>query len=307
MLGSCQPGAQRTEKGRIARGTSPTLACPPPMPRLILALLALASAARAAPLPESARQDGWFIGTQAWTFRLHTAFDALARTKETGGKVIELYPGQPLRPGSDAKVHHSMSDAALAELKAECERQGILPVSYGVVGAANLAEVRAILGFAKRLGLRMVSTESTEIVADWESGAREFDIQVAFHHHGGSLDKPGYKVWHPLYLLGVVESRDRRLGIMADSGHWCVSELDPVKALRVLRGRVIGVHIKDKQANGAAADVPLGKGVVDIPAFLAELRAGGFDGPLLIEYENDWKENRPQVAEGVRFIRSHAR
>lgn len=278
------------------------------MPRLLaLALLAVAAALPASPLPESARQDGWFIGTQAWTFRMHTAFDAIARTKETGGKVIELFPGQALKPGSSVKVHHTMPDDALAELKAECERQGILPVSYGVVAAKNLAEVRSILGFAKRLGLRMVSTESTEIVADWEAGAREFDIQVAFHHHGGSLDKPGYKVWHPLYLLGVVESRDKRLGICADSGHWCVSNLDPVKSLRVLRGRVIAVHIKDKQANGAAADVPLGKGVVNIPAFLAELKAGGFDGPLFIEYENDWKDNRPQVAEGVRVLRANPR
>lgn len=277
------------------------------MPRLLLALLALASLAHAEPLPESARQDGWFIGTQAYTFRMHTAFDAIARTKEAGGKVIEFYPGQTLKPGSDTKVHHGMPEAALAELKAECERQGILPVSYGVVGAKNLAEVRAILGFAKRLGLRMVSTESTEIVADWEAGAREFDIQVAFHHHGGSLDKPGYKVWHPLYLLGVVESRDRRLGIMADSGHWCTSHLDPVQALRIVRGRVLAVHIKDKQAPGNAAVVPLGKGVAKLPAFLAELKAGGFDGPLLIEHENDWKDNRAQVAEGVGFLRANPR
>lgn len=273
----------------------------------LLAVLTLATPGRANPLPESARQDGWFIGTQAWTFRMHTAFDAIARTKETGGKVIELFPGQTMRAGSDTKVHHTMSEAALAELRAECDRQGIVPVSYGVVGARNLAEVRAILGFAKRLGLRMVSTESTEIVADWEAGAREFDIQVAFHHHGGSLDKPGYKVWHPLYLLGVVESRDRRLGIMADSGHWCVSHLDPVKALRVLRGRVIAVHIKDKKGMGAAADVPLGRGVIDIPAFLAELKAGGFDGPLLIEHEADWQDNRAQVAEGVALIRANKR
>ena len=81
------------------------------MTRLLLALLALASLAHGAPLPDSARQDGWFIGTQAWTFRMHTAFDAIARTKETGGKVIEIFPGQTLRPGSDVKVHHTMPES----------------------------------------------------------------------------------------------------------------------------------------------------------------------------------------------------
>lgn len=273
------------------------------MTRLVLLALVLLGA-RAAALPDDLRQDGWFVGAQAWTFNRHTAFEAVARIRESGGNVVELYPGQPLRPGSPAKVHHTMAAADREALLAECRRVGVRPVSYGVVGAQNLAEVRAILAFAKAMGMDLVTTESTEIVADWETGAREFDLKVGFHHHPGSLARPDYKVWHPLYLLGVVESRDRRLGVCADSGHWCGSGLDPVAALRIVRGRVVAVHLKDKAAMGPADVVTVGKGVLPVAAFLAELRAGGFDGPVLVEHENDWEDNRPQVAEAIRLVRS---
>lgn len=273
---------------------------------ILLACLLLQGiiSASANPLPENLKQDGWWIGAQAWTFNRYSAFEALARTQASGGNVIELFPGQILQPGSKVKVHHTMAVADREMLLAECRRVGVYPVSYGVVSARNLAEVREILSFAKAMGMAMVSTESTEIVADWEVGVREFDLKVGFHHHPGSLNRPDYKVWHPLYLLGVVESRDRRLGICADSGHWCGSGLDPVAALRILRGRVVAVHLKDKAGMGEAPVVTVGKGVLNVPAFLAELRAGGFEGPLVVEHENDWEDNRPQVAEAIRLVRS---
>ena len=301
--------APRRERARIRltpRGVAPRKPHPAMMPR-VLALLALAAAPLAAALPDAARRDGWAVGAQAWVFNRYTAFEAVARAKDAGAELIELYPGQPLRPGSSSKVHHRMPVADREALLAECRRLGVRPVSYGVVDAADLAEVREILAFAKSMGMELVATESAGIVADWETGAREFDLKVAFHHHPGSLARPDYRVWHPLYLLGIVESRDRRLGVCADSGHWCASGIDPVQALRVLRGRVLSVHLKDKAAMGPAEVVTVGKGVLDVRGFLAELRAGGFDGPVIVEHENDWQDNRPQVAEAIRVVRASPR
>ena len=213
-----------------------------------IAVLALALAANlhAEPIPENLRQNGWFIGCQAYTFKEFSAFEAIAKTKEAGGNMIEFYPGQILKPGSKIKVHHTMPEDARKELMAECDRQGVRPVNYGVVGANNAEEVRSIMEFAKKMGLYSVCTESTEQVAAWEAAAKEFDIKVAFHEHGGSMSNPDYKVWNPLYILGVVESRDHRLGACADLGHWCTSNLKPVECLRILKGRIISVHLKDK-------------------------------------------------------------
>ncbi len=276
-----------------------------PLPHLFA--LALATNLIADPIPENLHQNGWFIGTQAYTFKEFSAFEAIAKTKESGGNMIEFYPGQILKPGSSDKVSHTMSEAAMAELKAECTRQGVRPVNYGVVAAKNAEEVHDIMSFAKKMELYSVCTESTEQIASWEAAAKEFDLKVAFHEHGGAMSKPGYKVWNPLYILGVVESRDHRVGACADLGHWCTSELKPIECLRILKGRIISVHLKDKAAFGNAPVVVAGQGVVDVAACLEELKQQKFDGHISIEHENDWKNSVPQVRADIDFVKAHAK
>lgn len=270
-----------------------------------IAAIAISAVLHAEPIPENLRQEGWFIGAQAYTFRNYTAFEAIAKTKEAGGNMIEFYPGQKLKPGSDVKVHHSMPEEEMKDLLAECTRVGVHAVNYGVVPAKDAAEVDAIMDFAKKMGLYAVCTESTEQIVAWEAAAKRTDIKVAFHEHGGSMSKPDYKVWNPLYILGVVESRDHRVGACADLGHWCTSELIPVECLRILKGRIVSVHLKDKAKMGASEVVVAGKGVADIAACLEELKKQKFDGHISIEHENDWKDNVPQVKANIDFVKSH--
>ena len=282
------------------------LASVKPTMRLNL-LLALAFTANltAVPIPEAAYQNGLAIGCQAYSFKEFSAFEAIAKTKEAGGTIIEFYPGQVLKPNSTAVVSHNASDADIKTLKDECARQGIFPVNYGVVAANNATEIHKIMEFAKAMGLYSVCTESTELVADWEKAVKEFDIKVAFHEHGGSMAKPDYKVWHPLYILGVVESRDPRVGACADLGHWCTSGLKPIDCLRILKGRVISVHLKDKSEFGAkGVVVPAGQGVVDVAACIAELKQQNFKGHFSIEHENDWLDSVPKIKESVVFTRA---
>lgn len=273
-------------------------------PLLPLLSLALLTTAVADPIPENLRQNGWFIGAQAYTFKEFSAFEAIAKTKEAGGNLIEFYPGQVLQPGSSEKVHHTMSETAITQLKAELARQGVHAVNYGVVGARNPEEVRDILAFAKKMGLYAVCTESAELVAAWEAAAKEFDIKVAFHEHGGSMSKPNYKVWHPLYVRGVVESRDPRIGACADLGHWATSHLTPVECLRILSGRIVSVHLKDKAAVGNSPVVVSGTGVVDVAACLEELKNQKFDGHISVEHEADWKDSVPQVRAHMDFVKA---
>lgn len=271
----------------------------------ILTLLAFATALQAEPIPESLRQNGWFIGAQAYTYKEFTTFEAIAKTKEAGGNMIEIYPGQKMKPNSDVKIHHTMAEEAMVELLAECKRQGVHAVNYGVIGANNAEEVNKIMAFAKRLGLYAVCTESTEQIVAWEKAAIETDVKVAFHEHGGSMSDPKYKVWHPLYILGVVESRDKRVGACADLGHWCTSNLKPVECLRILDGRIVSVHLKDKEKLGQAPVVTVGTGVVDVKACLDELKRQKFDGHISIEHENHWKESVPHVKAAIDFVKAN--
>jgi sugar phosphate isomerase/epimerase len=273
----------------------------------LLLALALVAKVNADPIPDEFRQNGWFVGCQAYTFNRFSAFEAIAKTKEAGGNLIEFYPGQTLKPGSKDKVSHTMSAEAMAELQAELKRQGVKAVNYGVVGARSEKDVNEIMAWAKKMGLYSVCTESTEMVAAWEKAAIENDIKVAFHEHGGSMSNPKYKVWNPLYILGVVESRDKHLGACADLGHWCTSNLKPVECLRILNGRIISVHLKDKAANGGAPVVVAGQGVVDVAACLEELKKQKFDGHISVEHEADWDNSVPQVKADIEFVKAHAK
>lgn len=273
---------------------------------LLIATAALATAPlHADPIPEPLRQNGWFIGAQAYTFKEFTAFEAIAKTKEAGGNMIEFYPGQKLKPDSDIKVHHNMSEEARNELLAECKRLGVHAVNYGVVHAWNERDVQQIMEFADKMGLYSVCSESTEQVVHWEKYAKQYDVKVAFHEHGGSMKKPKYKVWHPLYILGVVESRDERLGACADLGHWCTSNLEPIDCLRILDGRIVSVHFKDKEKMGPAKVVRAGEGVVDVKACLEELMKQGFNGHISIEHEANWADNVADVRHNIDFIKAN--
>lgn len=277
------------------------------MRNTIFLTLVLAAQLSAAPIPDAAYVDGIAIGCQAYTFKEFSAFEAIAKTKESGGTTIEFYPGQKLRPDSAKEqiVSHNASPEDIKILKDECARVGIFPVNYGVVAAKDAADVRKIMVFAHTMGMYSVCTESAELVAEWEKAAKEYDMKVAFHEHGGSMSKPKYKVWHPLYILGVVESRDTRLGACADLGHWCTSGLKPIECLRILEGRIISVHLKDKsEMGGKGVVVPAGKGVVDVAACVAELKKQNFKGHFSTEYENNWKNNVPEVKETIDFTKA---
>ncbi len=50
-------------------------------------------------------------------------------------------------------------------------------------------------------------------------------------------------------------------------------------------------------------DVPWGTGISNIKAVLEELRRQNFKGPLFAEYEYNWNNNAPEIAEGLKYVR----
>lgn len=277
-------------------------------PLALAALLATALVTSAAPeIPDSCKTGGFAIGCQAWTFNHFSVMEAIDKTAAAGGKVIEFYPGQKLSAEEpDVKFDQNASDEVIAKVQAKLKQDGITAVNFGVVGIPNNeAEARKIFEFAKKMGLRAVTTESVESINLIEKLVKEYDICVGFHDHAGAMDKPDYKVWNPLFIAGVITGRDPRIGACADTGHWCTSGIKPIDALRILKGRIISVHLKDKLAFGESHDVPYGEGVADIKACLDELKAQGFKGNISIEYEYKMENNSAEVKQCVDFVRAY--
>jgi sugar phosphate isomerase/epimerase len=257
-------------------------------------------------IPDEAKTGGFFIGCQAYTFNHYSLFEAIQKTAESGGKVIEFFPGQKLSAEEpNVKWDHNASPEVRQKVKDQLARYKITPVNYGVVGIPkDETEARKIFEFAKAMGLRAVTTESVDAIDTIEKLVKEYDIMVGFHDHPKRENDPNYRMWDPNYILSVVKDRDSRIGSCADTGHWVRSNLKPVDCLRILKGRIISSHLKDLNEMGPGAhDVPYGEGVSDIPGILEELRAQGFQGNISIEYEYHWETSVPEVSQCIGFVR----
>jgi sugar phosphate isomerase/epimerase len=272
----------------------------------ITTVLVIAPASRAATtLPDDVKISGFAVGCQAYTFNRFTAFEAIEKTAQAGGKVIEFYPGQKLSPAQpELKLHHDASDETVAAIKAKLAQRSVRAVNYGVVGGKDEAEWRKIFEFAKKLDLYAITTEDVGHIDVIEKLVKEFDIRVGYHEHAKRANDAKYRLWDPNYVLSLVKDRDPRIGACADTGHWATSGLKPLDCLRILKGRIISAHLKDRTVIGQQKpDVVYGTGVSDVGGILAELKAQGFAGNISIEYEANWEHSVPDVAQCVGFVR----
>jgi sugar phosphate isomerase/epimerase len=259
-------------------------------------------------IPEAGKTSGFFIGCQAYTFNHFSAFEAIEKTAQCGGKVIEFYPGQNLsKEEPNVKWDHNASAETIEKVKAKLAAAKVTAVNYGVVGIPkDEAEARKIFEFAKTMGLYGITTESVDAIDTIEKLVKEYDIKVGFHDHPKQANNPGYRMWDPNYVLSVVKDRDARIGSCADTGHWVRSGLNPVECIRILKGRIISSHLKDlNEMGGGAHDVPYGTGVADVPGILAEFKAQRFAGNISIEYEYHWENSSPEVAQCIGFVRGY--
>ncbi|HTD67466.1 MAG TPA: sugar phosphate isomerase/epimerase [Candidatus Limnocylindria bacterium] len=274
---------------------------------------AFIGSATAEPIPDQYKQNGFAIGAQAYSFNRYTVFEAIEKTAETGGKVIEFFPGQKLsKEEANVAWNHNSSDETIAKVQAKLKEHGIKAVNYGVVGGKDEAEWRKIFEFGKKLGLYGITTEDATKLDMIEPLVKEFDIKVGIHDHPRRKDNPNYRVWDPNYILEVTKDRDARIGACADTGHWQSSGLNPVWCLRVLKGRVISSHMKDKTDFGNKQwtgkdehDVPYGTGVGEIGRCLDELKKQNFEGNISIEYEYNWTASVPDIKKCVEFVKQH--
>lgn len=119
------------------------------------------------------------------------------------------------------------------------------------------AEIDAALGLAEAAGLTLaIEPEPGNVVADARLARRLLD-----------------------------EVGDRPLGIILDAANLLPPEALPrqaevvAEAAGLLAGSLRLVHVKDVDAAGRV--VPAGQGAVDLPAFIARVRATGYDGALI--------------------------
>jgi len=241
--------------------------------------------------------ENWRLGMQAYTFNRFTFYEAVDKTKALGLRYIEAYPGQRLsKEKPDARFDHDMSSEARKEVKQKLREAGVKLINYGVVGLSNNeAECRKVFNFARDMGIETIVSEPPEDAFDLiDKLCDEYKINVAIHNH----PKPSH-YWDSETVLKVCKGRSKRIGACADTGHWFRSGLNPVEQLKKLEGRIVSLHFKDLDGGH---DVIWGTGRCDVKAMLAELDRQNFKGVFSIEYEHNWLNSMPEIAECVPYF-----
>ncbi len=218
------------------------------------------------------------LGIQAFSLRKYSLDDALRHTKELGFDAIEFYP--KMFPVTDSSL----------EIKAVLQKvkdHGLLISAHGVNRFTADSEAnRKVFTFAKQAGIKTLTADpAPESFDSLEDLVKEFDIRVAIHNHG-----PGHRYNKVIDVLRAIENRDSRIGACADLGHYIRSAERPVEVIRLLKGRLYGIHLKDfAEMQKNSEGVILGKGHLDVPAVFVALDQVGFpeDGALSLEYERN--------------------
>jgi len=260
-----------------------------------------ALAGRVAAGAPHAEEIGWRLGCQAYSFNRFTFAEALDKNASLGLRYIEAYPRQKLsKERPDVVVNESMSREDRQELKTRLKDAGTKLVNFGVTKlSADEDADRKTFDFAKDMGIETIVSEPPAEAFDLlDKLCDEYKINVAIHNH----PKPS-KYWNPDTVLKVCQGHSQRIGSCADTGHWMRSGLNPLDQLKKLERRIISFHFKDLNEYGKAAhDVPWGTGAADARALLTEIHRQRIQAVFSIEYEYNWLESLPEIAQCVAYF-----
>lgn len=278
---------------------------------------------------ETPESLGWKLGTQAYSFRMFTFEEALNKADSIGIKYLEGFPNQKIGAGIEGTMDYHMPASKRDSVLQLLKNKGISIVSYGVVTPNTDEDWKQLFEFVKGMGFQQFASEpDPKFIPLVSKLADEYQINVAIHNH----PRPS-RYWSPDTLIKYTAGYSKRLGACADIGHWVRSGLDPVTMMKKLRGRIFELHMKDLnekpsaeymaflinrpapgqpgQAQGANRpqppagphDVPWGTGISNIKAVLMELKAQKFKGPIFAEYEYNWMNNAPEIAQSMNYVR----
>ena len=266
-----------------------------PTRRQFLATASLA--ATTAVLPRSlraAQASGFKLGIQLYSLRGYDVDTALKHAADLGFDQVEFYSGM------------LATEASAEEITAMRKKVSDLGLSISAHGVNRMtkdaAANRKLFEFAKALGIPTLTADPDPDSFDNLDGlVKEFDIRVAIHNHG-----PRHRYNKALDVLNAIKGHDERIGACADLGHYIRSGQPATEVIRLLRGRLYGIHLKDfAEMKDQTEGVILGKGHLDVAGVFSALRAVNFpaNGALSLEYEENPQDPIDDIRQCVAVAR----
>jgi inosose dehydratase len=242
------------------------------------------------PPPETG--ESFKIGMAGYTF---VRFD-LDKTLETMQKADVHYlciKDFHLPLNSDAQQ--------IAAFHAKLKEKGVIGYAVGPIYMKTEKEVDNAFEYAKRVGVKLiVGVPTYELLPYVDKKVKEYDFHYAIHLHGPDIElfPDADDVWES------VKNLDPRIGMCLDIGHDTRNGKDPVADLKKYHSRVFDIHIKDVTGDTKAGySVEIGRGIIDIPAFVKMLREVNYTGVCSLEHEKNMDNPFMGIAESIGYFR----
>ncbi len=246
---------------------------------------------------------GWRLGVEAYTFHKYTLFEAIDKTTRLGLPYMGGLSFQKVSKEIPKNFEPNLTDDELKQIRLKLDSAGITLLTYYIHQIpGDEAGCRKVFEFGRKIGIETFMSEPSPDALDTiEKFCYDYDINVAIHNH----DRKGSpKYWHPEGVLKVCQGRSKRIGACGDLGYWMRSGIDPIKAVNILRDRLITVQMHDLQElSPGGHDVPWGTGVGKTEQFIREVHRLGIRPTMFgLEYSYNWFESIPDVAKCIEFF-----
>ncbi len=232
------------------------------------------------------------LGMASYTLRKFTLDEVIAICKQLGLKHVAL---------KDFHLPINLPQEQLQARAAQVREAGLDLYGGGVIYMKTEDEVNQAFDYAKHAGFKMIiGVPSHNLLTVTEQKVKETNIMLAIHNHG-----PGDDVYpSPESVFEKIKDLDKRIGLCIDIGHTQRIGQDPAKMAAKYASRLYDIHIKDVTGS-TSKDTPLeiGRGVIDIPAFLKTLVKSKYKHIVSLEYEKNGDDPVPGAAESIGYIR----
>lgn len=197
----------------------------------------------------------------------------------------------PLNSTADqiAAFHKKLSDA------------GVTGYAVGPIYMKSEAEIDQAFEYAKKVGVKLiVGVPEYELLPYVDKKVKEYDFHYAIHLHG-----PDIKIYPDADdVWNHVKNLDPRIGMCLDIGHDTRAGKDPVADLKKYQSRVFDIHLKDVTGRTRLGySLEVGRGVIDIPAFVKMVRKVGYSGMISLEHEINKDDPFMGIAESIGYFR----
>lgn len=242
----------------------------------------------------------WKLGIALYTFHQFSFAEQLAKADSAHIKFCEGFMFSKTGPELKDSMISALSPTGIEKLKQLIKAKGMQIVSFYLIGGNTVESWQKQFEMAKRFYVKYVTAEPPVDMWDSiDSLAGVYKIKVAIHNHW----KGTSKYWHPDSVLVALKGHSN-FGVCADVGHWPKSGINPVEALKKLKGHIIALHLKDIAAynDPRLKDVVVGTGIIDFPEVFRELKRQNFTGYIMIERDADEKPNNlPSVKQTIDY------